>query len=336
MTTDISEKALASAKKNARLNGVKIKFIKSDLLKKITIPIDIIVANLPYVPEAHLAFDQHLGLTIRPDTLWYMIVSQVAEFIKLHPYDYAFMFTTTPGQKQKIKVRDDSLVYGSPDNDWGRTIGRFQTPLRAAVTDDTANLFLAQFSTTTPEDKVAILVTFMDAASPYYEFEVVTLCGITSVQLLGVQEDYEHLQDKARRLANAFPALEDYFSALIPVLGQIAQSFDGAPDPEFWNSLYHYQSGSGISEVTGWINAFQIFQQTADGLLMKEDFNWDHRWSSVSVNTFPSHVSKVDFTWNYYGKEIPMTFVAGIIGVDYSEGHLDPRLGFGVYEVTGK
>ncbi len=47
---DISSKALAIAKANAKTQKVQIKFIKSDLLKNVTGKYDLIIANLPYVP----------------------------------------------------------------------------------------------------------------------------------------------------------------------------------------------------------------------------------------------------------------------------------------------
>ncbi|MEK7167578.1 MAG: HemK/PrmC family methyltransferase, partial [Patescibacteria group bacterium] len=46
---DISAKALNLAKKNAKLNKVKIGFVKSDLLQKVEKDYDTIVANLPYL-----------------------------------------------------------------------------------------------------------------------------------------------------------------------------------------------------------------------------------------------------------------------------------------------
>lgn len=48
---DISEKALSVAKKNARINDVKIKWINSDLLSKYNSNSPaLLVANLPYIP----------------------------------------------------------------------------------------------------------------------------------------------------------------------------------------------------------------------------------------------------------------------------------------------
>ncbi len=51
IASDISAKALAVAKQNAKIHKVKVKFVKSDLLKNIKFVPDIIVANLPYVPR---------------------------------------------------------------------------------------------------------------------------------------------------------------------------------------------------------------------------------------------------------------------------------------------
>ncbi|MFA6271879.1 MAG: peptide chain release factor N(5)-glutamine methyltransferase [Patescibacteria group bacterium] len=53
IAVDISNPALTVAKKNAKKYGVKkqIRFVCGDLLKKLNDPVDIIIANLPYVPK---------------------------------------------------------------------------------------------------------------------------------------------------------------------------------------------------------------------------------------------------------------------------------------------
>ncbi len=66
LASDNSSVALAIAQQNATRHGVadRIQFIQSDLLTAIDQPIDILVANLPYVPPATTA-----ELAKKPDTI---------------------------------------------------------------------------------------------------------------------------------------------------------------------------------------------------------------------------------------------------------------------------
>jgi release factor glutamine methyltransferase len=54
LATDISRDALEVARLNARRLGVaaRIEFIESDLLERVSVPFDVLVANLPYIPRA--------------------------------------------------------------------------------------------------------------------------------------------------------------------------------------------------------------------------------------------------------------------------------------------
>lgn len=82
---DISKKAIASAKKNAELNDVHIKFIHSDMFKKITEKYDVIVSNPPYINSSDILclepevrrFDPPISLDGGEDGLKFY--SQIAE-----------------------------------------------------------------------------------------------------------------------------------------------------------------------------------------------------------------------------------------------------------------
>ena len=88
VAADISEKALEIAKENADNLGVKIEFLQSDLLEKVEIKSDLIVANLPYVDENwewidKEALSQEPALALYADNggleLIYKLIDQVAE-----------------------------------------------------------------------------------------------------------------------------------------------------------------------------------------------------------------------------------------------------------------
>lgn len=90
VATDVSEEALELAEDNARQLGTEIEFLQSDLLTNVPPkPYDLIVANLPYVPQERLAFVSDEILDWEP-----MVAVEASE----DGYDYIhrFLDTITP------------------------------------------------------------------------------------------------------------------------------------------------------------------------------------------------------------------------------------------------
>jgi len=288
------------------------------------------------VQAVHQAFAAHVPLNLRPDTLWYFIVHEVAEYVRQHADESAGLFTETPGQKQQIVVDDDSLHYDAP-SDWMRSINLVRTPLREKITDRTMELFLPRFTTSTIEDETALLVALMDVVSPYYGFEWRTDCGIPQIRLEGEACDWQTLYSRTDQLAREFSGLSSYFADLLPVLQAIAETASGiTPREEFWRSVYKLGGGSGGPYVNGWITAFFAHVLTRKGLQLREQFDWaglsKEPFGGFTTDQFPSHISKVPFVWEYHGTPHDMAFAAGVTGVDYDETFLSPRLGFAVTE----
>jgi hypothetical protein len=294
------------------------------------------------IQAIHQAFAAHVPLSLTPDFLWYLIVHEVAEHVRQNPGTYARVFTDTPESKQTIEVRDDTLSLRDPSR-WRRSIGLVRDPLRARISDYTMELFLPRFSTTTEEAQTALLITFMDVVSPFYEFTWMTLCGIPQIRLEGEPADWVSLHFRAELLAREFSGLSGYFADLLPVLQTIAETASGmAPDEEFWRSIYKHEDHSGGPHVTGWITAFFAYLQTRDGPVFKghawpqRPFDWRSLMSAewgggYATNQFPSHISKVPFVWEYEGTRHDMALAAGVTGVDYEDdAYLAPRLGFAV------
>lgn len=290
------------------------------------------------IQAVHQAYSAHVPVSLRPDTLWYFIVHEVAEHVRQNADVCAPLFTDTPGSKQTIVVRDDTLRPDAP-SDWQRAINLVREPLAAKITERTAQLFLPHFSTSTSEDETALLIALMDVVSPYYAFEWHSMCGIPRIRLEGTPADWRSLYDRTERLAGEFGGLRDYFAELLPVLQTIAETAGGAtPDEWFWSSIYKVNNMSGGPYVNGWLTAFFAHFQVGTSARPRERFDWTASRGWLT-NEFPSHVSTVPFVWDYAPDDAryDMAFVAGVTGVDYDDDtFLSPRLGFAVAELRKK
>ncbi|MFD5463310.1 DUF4419 domain-containing protein [Kitasatospora sp. NPDC127059] len=281
---------------------------------------------------AHLAFAEHLPLSLSPDVLWYAVVHEVAVHVRLDAERYEGLFGATPGAKRTIEVRDDSLL--SVDADWARSIRLVREPLAKEIGPELVELFRPSFSTTTPDDVSSVLVALMDVVSPYYEFLWVTLCGIPRIRLEGTAEDWALLARRVGELAEWFEPLGPWFAGLRPVLAEIAATAAGGPvDQEFWRSLYKRESESGGDFVSGWITAFFAHTQKLSGPEPRTDFRWRDGRARFTENAFPSHVSKVPFQWETPGGVRSMAFLGGVLGIERDGEYVRPRLGNAVLEV---
>ena len=92
LASDISAKALRVARKNNKLLGASVKFIKSDLFKKIDGKFDFIVSNPPYIKTADIDnlqtevrdHEPHLALDGKEDGLYFYreIIKSAPKYLK--------------------------------------------------------------------------------------------------------------------------------------------------------------------------------------------------------------------------------------------------------------
>lgn len=290
----------------------------------------------PLFLAIHESFCEHISLSLSPQIIWQSICQEIATHVKQHPGMYNDFFNNGRNEKRMLTVRDDSLVYDSMDNDWGRTISLFEQQFTEVLGKSITELFLPQFSTMSQEDRVAILLSFMDAASPFYEYTVVTRCGIPRIRLEGSSDDWLLLRNQAIKISEGFPSLVDYFRDLISVLNIIADmALSGISNNKFWDSIYKIEATSGGPFISGWITSLIAHLNSTSGAVLRKNFGWkgDH---NIKLNEFPSHVATVGVMWNYLGRMYPLSLIGGPIGVVVEDGFLVPKLGFAVCEVTDK
>lgn len=284
----------------------------------------------------HEAFACHYRLGLRPEVLLFLIGSVIAETVRRHPETYREIFTRrSRGEgKETLTVRHDGLRRGVSATPWSEVFPGFNAQLRERVSGKVMGAMLPGFSTATPETDAALTVCFMDAASSFYDYRVMTRCGIPEVRLLGTAEDWVKLETSAVELMRIFAEhLGGYFLHLLPVLTTLAEQAGGAPhDESFWQSIYTFKSESGGDRFNGWLVNFVHYIQVDRKLVEKPKVPQGRPREGLAMGSVPANVATVPFVWDYFGEEIPLTFAGGVLDLRNDGGCLTPGLSYAVLD----
>jgi len=301
-----------------------------------------------FLAAAHHAFDSHYPLVLSPDDVWLCIAQGFAIHVDLNAEALRGRFVRHEGKHDIIVIRDE-FIKGSPDNDWPGCFAEFSDQIAAHI-GKKRDLVVADFSTTGPIEKAASEVVLMAAMRRYFDYTVLTRCGIPHVTLLGSVDDWKSIRRRAEVLAEF--DLEWWVRALVPVLDQFVMAASGQPDLAFWRSFYKLSGGSGGPYVTGWINTLFPYVETVvwakngstrprpTPSLIRNDFAT--KWAEglgrfhggPNDGCFPTGLSKAPFIWDYLRTKIPMEFIGGFVGVSQDPETLAvrPAIGWAVKE----
>lgn len=283
----------------------------------------LVAANVNgFVQAAHLAFDRHYELVLSPDDVWLCIAQGFAQHIDLNAEQLRDRFVRHEG-KAEIVVRRDDFVKGSSANDWPSVFGAFSDAIAGHVGKQ-RDLVVAGFSTTGPIEKAASEIVLMSAMRHYFDLILLTLCGIPRITLLGSHEDWRSIERRASMLSEY--GLEHWVRELAPLLAELSAAAAGRADRALWQSFYRYESRSGKSAVTGWINVLfpYVRVQGSDRLTPNPHLRW-RNGDGPEPEEFPTGLAIAPFTWDYLGRKLPMDFVAGFVAVSLDTATLAVR-----------
>jgi hypothetical protein len=288
----------------------------------------------PFVNAAHLAFDDHFELALSPDDVWLCIAQAFAHHVDVNSEQLRDRFVRHEG-KAAITVYRDGFVKGSPDNNWPGVFNEFSDAIAEHIGNQ-RNLIVADFSTTGSIEKAASEVVLMSAMRNFFEYIVVTRCGIPRVTLLGTPADWLAIKQRAEILSEY--GLEPWIRELSPILAQLCEAAAGRPDRAMWKSFYKFESGSGGDSVSGWINVLFPFirRQGADQLEPNPFVSSWRGGYGPEPAAFPTGLSIAPFIWQYLGTSLPMEFVAGFVGVsqDTTTLAVRPAIGWAVRDAA--
>jgi hypothetical protein len=281
----------------------------------------------PFVEAAHIAFNDHVALSISPDDVWLCIAQAFAHHIDTHAEELRDRFVKHAGKAEIVVIRDEFLR-GSPGNDWPGVFGEFSDAIAKHVGKQ-RDLVVASFSTTGPVERAASEVVLMSAMKQYFKYIVETRCGIPQITLLGTPDDWRSIRQRAAVLAEY--GLESWVRELSPILDQLCEAAEGRPDRAMWQSFYKFKSGSGGDHATGWINVlFPYLRRQGSGELEANPHvsSWRNGYGP-EPSAFPSGLSSAPFIWKYLGSKLPMEFVAGFVAVSQDPVTLGVRPAIG-------
>tara|TARA_R100001163_G_C5068360_1_gene208493 strand:- start:8921 stop:10663 length:1743 start_codon:yes stop_codon:yes gene_type:complete len=233
-------------------------------------------------------WDNHAGMVVTPDVMWFVTMNQLANFIKDHPDSFRSIFTDDPIAKKKLTfivpyLTIDIIIDGLKKVIPG--VGEFDSK---RIVD----LFNPSCSTSTHKSKEAIAASFCDAMEAYYSYAIAK-CGVSKIRVLGMPKDWLKLVEHTQGLINLFSHLDtsnndvkkmvNYLNSVKTHFAKIAQM-----NGEIWKNFYRVdQCGSGHDMIKGWFTDFYSLCYTSRGdFMIITDFK-----EGATVNFKDEHLS---------------------------------------------
>ncbi|KAJ6007409.1 hypothetical protein N7540_011385 [Penicillium herquei] len=290
------------------------------------------------------AYSHHHNLILRPEDVWFSILTQLSFFINAHSEELRSFFVEHEGQKE-LKLH----LAGTIDTvDFGEVAMLMTKEIEKNVVDEELRTWIMpNFSTTTETDKVVAAILMMGSMQKYFSYNVFLLCGIPSVTLLGEREDWSKLTERIDKLYQLGDEPARFAQLLRPILNKFVDCFDNPESPDvldFWSRCAHSAfMGSGTSYICGWVSAFCFWGEKGD-LLYSEpiypvcSWEFDARSPSgledalsrkIDTDSIPSGMVSVPVTVDDRGVIHETMMLAGIMGIQAtsSGGMLDGTTG---------
>ena len=208
----------------------------------------------------------------------------------------------------------------------------------------------ASFSTTGPAQAAAHNMVFMNVVQAYFDYVVITECGIPHIDIGGCKADWQQMAATISPLLHDL-GLSGWDAQLQAILAHFIQAFDGESPEEraFWQGMFKYNgaAGSGTqAEVTGWLNQLFPYIRDRNGQpcispavdLASLNVQWVRKVTEafqnpgpprIPLSHLPSSLLSTPFVWSYYGQHFKMLLQGGVVGITTTEaGALKPEVGW--------
>ncbi|KAI1505511.1 hypothetical protein F5X99DRAFT_415942 [Biscogniauxia marginata] len=222
---------------------------------------NVFAAKNGFVHACMEAYNEHHHLVIRPEDVWFAILTQLSAYVNAHAEDVRRKFVDH-------EYRRDLHIDISLDGvDHGKIAYSMTKVMQEHIKDEDLRQWIQPaFTTTTKVDQTIASVIFMGTMQKYFTYSWGTRCGIPSVTLLGEQSDWLKIRQRAEQLTNYGAEPSRWLQVLRPVLDGFVTSFkdpDGEAARNFWQGICdeHVPNGSGSTTYSGWITSFCFWDE---------------------------------------------------------------------------
>jgi len=227
----------------------------------------------------HFCWAKELGCVLRPDMIFYTILSEISNQILDYPDEYHQLFTNK-NEKQNVIMQDSGTIEGAMDP---QQLIHLLSEL--IVNKEFFNvIYKTSFHSDVLFAREARFMAFAKTSVPYFNY-LTTMCGILSVDIINNIDDWEKLKNKILKLISLFEEIQTKESVSIKiVLSMLKQTnktiktliyytfgkkyksilTDYNSSNDFFDDIFHYgknsKCGSGHDTylVKGWIRNFYI------------------------------------------------------------------------------
>ncbi|KAF5007058.1 hypothetical protein FDECE_6603 [Fusarium decemcellulare] len=268
---------------------------------------------------AYHAYSTHHHLTIRPEDVWFSILTQLSFYIVKNAEKLRSFFVEHEGQKELEVMDEGSLEYAN----FGALAVRMTGLIEKNVKDPELRAWvMPEFSTTTDTDKVVAAILFMGVMQKYFTYKMSLTCGIPSVTLLGEVSDWEIILSRLDKLEQLGDEPTKFAEMLRPIIRHMILSFTEPTSPkvlDFWNTIAtHNPVGSGTDFISGWMTAFCFWDEDGNckPRFRKQSLTLEGvRYPTVNIDKVPVGFASVPVNVNDNGDSINCTMLAGSLGI---------------------
>ena len=286
-----------------------------------------------FIQGIDAAYAEHRPFVLSPDMIWLLISQGFAQHINANPEKMRSYFVDFSG-KLSLIVSTNDITLDNPNSSWEKIFPEFTKQIAKYTGNEIVNLLSADFTTTTAIEKIASEITVMESMKSFFEFQMISACGIPEITLQGTTKDWQKILNKTKQLKKY--DLEWWTKELEPVLKEFVNASKGKINKNFWINMYKKHSpdpkdpdGYGVPDtIDGWIVKFFPYDIGGNRNNLKNMATGNNEFA----RNLPNEIVKVDLEYidATTGISTPLELWAGFFGLEQNNENyaLTPKIGW--------